>query len=314
MPSTAFFADAVCREHDTGRGHPERPQRFDAVLEALGAAGLREQMLTLEPRAITADDLHLAHTAEYVALAEREVRAAARSSAPATRRSRGIRGKLRWPRRGARWRAVDAVLGGQSRERFLSRAAAGSSRHRRSRHGLLHLQQHRPRRPPRAAPARLAVLIVDWDVHHGNGTQDIFYDDGSVFFFSTHQSPVVSRHRRRATKRAAARRKAPRSIARSRPARGARRSSRASKRTAPCDGRPFGPQLVLISAGFDSRADDPLGHFRLTDRRLCRSHRDWCCEIADRHAGGRLVSVLEGGYTLPGLASAATSHVRALMA
>ena len=141
------------------------------------------------------------------------------------------------------------------------------------------------------------MLIADWDVHHGNGTQDIFYNDGSVFFFSTHQSPWY-------------------------PGTGARRDGEGSGKgtTMNCplpsgSGRAkfvgafrerlipamdnFKPELVLISAGFDSRLGDPLGQFTLTDEDFADLTR-MLMDIADKHAGGRLVSVLEGGYSLEG--------------
>ena len=154
------------------------------------------------------------------------------------------------------------------------------------------------------------VLIIDWDVHHGNGTQDIFYEDGSVLFFSTHQYPWY-------------------------PGTGALDETGEGKGeglTMNCplpsgSGRPeiwqafqerlrpaaekFRPDLVMISAGFDSRAGDPLGHFKLGDRDfsdLTRSVRD----IAAKYAQGRVVSVLEGGYNLYGLAKAAHAHAQAL--
>jgi acetoin utilization deacetylase AcuC-like enzyme len=154
------------------------------------------------------------------------------------------------------------------------------------------------------------VMIADWDVHHGNGTQDIFYEDGSVFFFSTHQSPWY-------------------------PGTGNAQETgegAGAGRTMNCpfprgSGRPeilgvfqerliraaagFQPDLVLISAGFDSRLGDPLGQFTLTDRDFT-DLTNVMLEIADQHCGGRLVSVLEGGYDLRGLASAATAHVQAL--
>jgi acetoin utilization deacetylase AcuC-like enzyme len=155
------------------------------------------------------------------------------------------------------------------------------------------------------------VLIADWDVHHGNGTQDIFYTDGTVFFFSTHQYPWY-------------------------PGTGAAGETGEGAGTGMTMNCPFPagsgrreilgafeqmlapaakkvkPELVLISAGFDSRIDDPLGNFLLTDADFADLTRVML-GIANQSAGGRLISVLEGGYNLTGLASAARSHVQALM-
>jgi acetoin utilization deacetylase AcuC-like enzyme len=155
------------------------------------------------------------------------------------------------------------------------------------------------------------VLIVDWDVHHGNGTQDIFYDDGSVFFCSTHQSPWY-----------------PGTGAKDETGRGAGLGTTLNFPFPAGSGRVeilgaletkllsamdrFHPELVLVSAGFDSRIDDPLGRFTLADAdfadltKLMRG-------IADTYAHGRLVSLLEGGYSLTGLASAAAAHATALI-
>jgi acetoin utilization deacetylase AcuC-like enzyme len=154
------------------------------------------------------------------------------------------------------------------------------------------------------------VLIVDWDVHHGNGTQDIFYEDDSVFFFSTHQAPWY-------------------------PGTGAREDTGRGRGLGTTLNRPFAagagrreivgaftddlqpvmarfqPELVLISAGFDSRLGDPLGSFRLTDEDFADLTRI-ALEIADQYAQGRVVSVLEGGYHLTGLANAVQAHCRTL--
>jgi acetoin utilization deacetylase AcuC-like enzyme len=166
----------------------------------------------------------------------------------------------------------------------------------------------------RYAKERLGIrrsLIVDWDVHHGNGTQDIFYADGSVHFFSTHQSPWYP-----GTGKA-----------------GETGEGEGKGTTLNCplpafSGRAevfecfekklvpsmekFRPELLLISAGFDSREGDPLGQFRLTDADFADLTRI-VREVAEKHAAGRVVSMLEGGYSLTGLASAATAHVAALM-
>jgi acetoin utilization deacetylase AcuC-like enzyme len=155
------------------------------------------------------------------------------------------------------------------------------------------------------------VLIVDWDVHHGNGTQDIFYEDDTVYFFSTHQSPWY-------------------------PGTGAREETGSGKGHGTVLNRPFPagagrkeivgafegdlvaaanrfkPDLVLISAGFDSRIEDPLGHFRLTDEDFMDLTRV-IIDVANEHAEGRLVSILEGGYNLEGLTKAVEAHLRALV-
>jgi len=155
------------------------------------------------------------------------------------------------------------------------------------------------------------VLIADWDVHHGNGTQDTFYEDGSVLFFSTHQSPWYP-----FTGSAAETGQGKGSnctINCPLPAGSGRAEILAAfqKQLAPAAER-FKPELVLISAGFDSRIHDPLGRFTLSDQDFA-DLTGVMLEIADQHAGGRLVSVLEGGYSLTGLASGAAAHVKALM-
>jgi acetoin utilization deacetylase AcuC-like enzyme len=155
------------------------------------------------------------------------------------------------------------------------------------------------------------VAIVDWDVHHGNGTQDIFYRDGSVFFFSTHQSPWYP-GTGRASETGEGEGKGA-TLNCPLPAGSGRTEIFGcfEKKLLPAMEK-FRPELVLISAGFDSRAGDPLGQFRLTDADfadLTRVVRGF----AEKHAKGRVVSVLEGGYSLTGLATAAVAHVTAMM-
>ena len=154
------------------------------------------------------------------------------------------------------------------------------------------------------------VLIADWDVHHGNGTQDIFYADGSVLFFSTHQTPWypftgLGGGNRRGRRQG-------RTLNCPFPAGSGRAEIVGAFRAEAAAGRAdFKPDLVLISAGFDSRAGDPLGGFTLSDGDFAELTA-LLLEVAGTYAGGRLVSVLEGGYSLAGLASAAVAHVEAL--
>jgi acetoin utilization deacetylase AcuC-like enzyme len=149
------------------------------------------------------------------------------------------------------------------------------------------------------------VLIVDWDVHHGNGTQDIFYGDGSVLFFSTHQWPLYPGTGRRVEMGIGA--GAGLTLNCPLPA-GAGRAMR--EELEPAANR-FAPEFVVISAGFDSRAGDPLGGFLLKDEDFAEMTR-LVMGIAARHAEGRVVSVLEGGYGLGLLGGAVAAHVGAL--
>ena len=175
----------------------------------------------------------------------------------------------------------------------------GPPRAARSRDGLLPLRQRRDRRPLRPGRARLErVAIVDWDVHHGNGTQEIFWDDDSVFFVSLHQWPFYpgtggpGDAGRDDAERAARR-----------PARATRSTLRAFDDVVEPAVRAFEPELVLVSAGFDAHVDDPLAEHARHRRRVPRARppaaQPWRRSVA---------AVLEGGYnleTLPGLVAAA---------
>ena len=137
------------------------------------------------------------------------------------------------------------------------------------------------------------ILIADWDVHRGNGTQDIFYDDPSVFFFSTHQSswyPGTGSARERGENEGDGT-----TLNCPLPAGSGRDEILGAfrKKLLPAM-KEYRPDLVLISAGFDSRADDPLGQFRLADQDFAEL-TSLLQEVADEHSDGRLISVLEGG-------------------
>jgi acetoin utilization deacetylase AcuC-like enzyme len=155
------------------------------------------------------------------------------------------------------------------------------------------------------------VLIVDWDVHHGNGTQEIFYPDPSVLFFSTHQWPLYPGTSRTDETGDGAGVGSTMNFPFPAGSGRAEIPGAVEDSLMPAADR-FRPDLVLISAGFDSRVGDPLGHFTLTDEDFGDLTRR-VTEIAEGHAGGRVVSILEGGYNLEGLASAAAAHVDVLL-
>ena len=312
-PKTALLADPIYREHLLGRDHPERPERFDVVFQALQKAGLIERMTRIAPRVVTQEEMLLCHTREYLRIAQHDVEAGYGSlttgDTDITRNSWDVACKAA----GGVLNAVDAVLTGKARNAFCATRPPGhhatpnrgmgfcllnhvalGARHAQKKHGLER------------------VLIVDWDVHHGNGTQDIFYSDPTVFYCSTHQWPLYPGTGRADETGAGAAKGTKMNFPF--PAGSGRKEILGAvvDSLAPAAQR-FRPDLVMISAGFDSRVGDLLGSFTLTDQDFVDLTRA-VMKMADEHAGGRVVSVLEGGYALSGLASAALAHVQTLMA
>lgn len=155
------------------------------------------------------------------------------------------------------------------------------------------------------------VLIVDWDVHHGNGTQDIFYADGSVFYFSTHQSPFYPGTGSAEETGTGAGRGTTLNVPLMQGSTGAEIVKAIRNRLHPAM-KAFRPDFVIISAGFDARIGDTLGGLRATDHDF-EEMTSLVMDIAKDYAGGRLVSLLEGGYDLSGLSSAVEHHVRTLV-
>jgi acetoin utilization deacetylase AcuC-like enzyme len=312
MEATALSADPICREHLAGRSHPERPERFDAVIDTLRKSGALDRLIQLDTRAATIEELLLCHTPEYLRVARHDVEAGrsflstgdtdiSRNSWDAAVRAAG--GVLN---------AVDAVLTGRARNAFCVVRPPGH--HATAGRGMGFCLLNNVALAARYAQRRHGlgrVLIVDWDVHHGNGTQEIFYSDPSVFFFSTHQWPLYPGTGRADETGEGAGRGTTMNFPF--PAGAGREEilGALADSLAPAADS-FLPDLVLISAGFDSRVGDPLGRFTLTDEDFAALTRA-VMEIAGRHAGGRVVSALEGGYNLKGLASAAAAHVEALM-
>jgi len=309
--ATGIVLSPRYRDHVTGPGHPERPDRVSAIEARLAADGLLESLVRIEPRAATEAELLRCHEAGYLATVKVDVAAdAGQLSTGDTAISPGSLDTALLAA-GGLLAAVDAVIAGRVANAFavvrppghhatpdrgmgfcLFNNVAIAARHAQAVHGL----------------AR--VLVADWDVHHGNGTQDIFSADDTVYFFDTHQHPLypgtgLATETGRG-KGVGFTRNCPF------PAGAGRREivGAFTDLLVPA-AEAFRPDLVLVSAGFDSRVGDPLGDFRLTDddfAELTGIVRD----IAERHCGGRLVSTLEGGYALDGLASAAAAHVRAL--
>ena len=306
--ATLILTHPACLEHDAGPGHPERPQRLLAIMEALAEdefAGLTRREAPRADREL----LRLVHPESHI---ERVLGAVPASGYRAldgdTVLSPGS-GEAALRAAGAVAAAVDAVMAGDFVNAFCAVRPPGhhaepnramgfclfnnvaiGALHARVRHGL----------------ARVAV--VDFDVHHGNGTQAMFERDPSLFYGSSHQSPLYpgtgSQSERGVGNIVNVPLRAHTESAEFRQAVAARLFPALES---------FAPEMILISAGFDAHTDDPLAALDLVEadyfwitaelvglaRRLCR---------------GRIVSALEGGYHLPALAASVAAHIRALMA
>lgn len=308
---TGLLLDAHYADHDPGPGHPECPERYAAVTRALTAAGWVERLQRIESRPAFEDEVALCHPRDYIRLAHDEVAAGRDTLSTGDTDICPHSFDVAMRAVGGLLNAVDALVEGRVRRAFAAVRPPGH--HARPAQGMGFCLFNSIAIAARYAQTKHGlgkVAIVDWDVHHGNGTQDIFYEDPSVFFFSSHQHPwypfTGSAEETGAGKAKGTTMNVPL------PAGSGMKEIGGAfeERLLPALDA-FRPELVLISAGFDSRRGDPLGQFRLEDtdfQTLTRHIR----EIADRHAEGRVLSVLEGGYSLDGLAKAVTAHVEAL--
>ena len=309
---TGLVICSGCTAHDTGAGHPERPERVTAIAARLEADGLVARALSIEPREATDEERLRCHEADYLDTVKREIGAGRRKLStgdtvvsPATLECARLAA-------GGLLAAVDAVFAGRCANAFAVVRPPGH--HATPDRGMgfcvFNNVALAARHAQRVHGAK-RVLIADWDVHHGNGTQDIFEADGTVLFFDTHQHPLYP-GTGAATERG---RGAGAGLIMNNPfPAGAGRAEIVGAfrdRLVPA-ADDFRPDLVLVSAGFDSRVGDPLGGFTLTDADFAELTAI-VKGVAAKHCGGRLVSTLEGGYGLDGLASAAAAHVRELM-
>jgi acetoin utilization deacetylase AcuC-like enzyme len=309
--ATALLLDRIYKQHLTGPGHPERPERYDAVMAGLEREGLVRDAVRIIPRPASEDEVAMCHMPDYIATVKRDIRRGLHELSTGDTAVGPRSWDVALEAAGGVMNAVDTVLEARATNAFCAVRPPGH--HASAARGMGFCVFNNIAIAARYAQRKHgigSVLIADWDVHHGNGTQDIFYNDGSVYFFSTHQSPWY-----------------PGTGARNETGEGAGRgttlncplpagSSRTDivgafrERLIPAMDD-FKPELVLISAGFDSRLGDPLGQFRLTDEDFADLTR-MLMDIADEHAHGRVVSVLEGGYSLDGLAAGVSAHVSTL--
>ena len=312
-PGTQVFYDPATLRHEPSGDHPENPKRLEAVMESVRALERQARLTVVAPRPATDDEILRVHTPQYLKLVRSEIEAGRRTlSTGDTEISSGSLGAA-LAAAGTVVSAVDAVLSGRARHAFCALRPPGhhASQARGMGFCVFNNIAVGARHAARAYGVE-RILIADWDVHHGNGTQEVFWSDGSVLFFDTHQHPwYPGTGSPNETGEGKGR---GRIVNRPFPAGAGRDEILGAFRTGlvPAAER-FRPELVMISAGFDSRAGDPLGKFTLTDADFAEL-TSVVVEIARQHARGRVVSVLEGGYSRDGLARAVGAHVDRLSA
>lgn len=308
----AFISSDEYLRHLSDRSHVECPQRLIAIKERLVEDGLWEQLEHLAPRMCSQAEASLVHTQDYLNVAERDVKSGMSSLSTGDTDIDRSSWDVACLAAGGVLSGVDAIFQSDIKMSFCAVRPPGH--HATPTQGMGFCLLSNVAIAARYAQTKYQigkVLIVDWDVHHGNGTQDAFYEDDSVFFFSTHQHPWypgTGMEDERGTGRGLGT-----TLNVPLPAgTGADRilSAYADSMKSAVDR--FRPELVIISAGFDSRRGDPLGKFRLDDPDFA-TLTQLLQQIAAEHAEGRLISVLEGGYRLEGVAAGVAAHIRALL-
>lgn len=308
---TGLLLDPLYKRHVTGQRHPECPERYDAVTVALEKAELTAKMPRIEVRVATEDEIALCHARSYIQLAKREITAGVRDLSTGDTTVCPASYEVAVRAVGGVLNGVDQVMAGKVKNAFCAVRPPGH--HATPERGMGFCVFNNVAMAARYAQRRHhaeRVLIADWDVHHGNGTQDVFYSDGSVLFLSTHQHPWypgTGLHNETGEGAGAGK-----ILNYPLPAGSGRDEIlKVFQKQLQDAADKFKPDFVIISAGFDSRVGDPLGRFRLTDEDF-RDLTRVMMAIAEKHARNRLLSVLEGGYSLNGLADGVTAHVRAL--
>ena len=307
--TVALFTHPAGLDHDTGPGHPECPDRLRAVLQALEHPDFVSLLREVSPEA-TVEQLERVHPPDYVRaiLAIRPPVGDMVQLDGDTFMSHGSREAILRACGGA-VAAVDAVMEGWAHAAFVATRPPGH-----------HAERSRPMGfclfngaavaalHARARWGLRRVAVVDFDVHHGNGTQDIFEADAELMYVSSHQSPCYP------GTGAAGERGIDGNVLNLPLAPGATgvEFRRAWERTGLPALHDFAPELLIVSAGFDAHRADPLAELLLETEDFGWM-TDQLLAVADQHTSGRLVSVMEGGYDLRALAASAALHVRRLM-
>jgi len=306
--SVLLLTHRDCLAHEMGEGHPECPDRLRAVLQALDSEEFAD-LIRDQPEEATEEQLTRVHPADYVA-AILGVRPPPGEYVALDADTIMCAGSARAGllAAGAAVRAVDEVCEGKVRRAFCATRPPGHHAERRRPMGFcLFANAVIAARHAQAVHGLARVAICDFDVHHGNGSQDCTENDPSILLASSHQMPLYPGTGAASETGMGNIHNVPLP-----PGASGVEFRRAWAETLLPAIEAFAPDLVVISAGFDAHARDPLAQLRLTEADFGWLSTELCA-LADRLCDGRVVSLLEGGYDLQALAQSCAAHVRALL-
>lgn len=312
MGRTGFIYHPQYLEHDMGGGHPESPDRLRAIVSRLEQSGMLNRLVRIEPSPASDEWITQVHAASYVEALKRRTPTSGRVSLDPDTSMSSKSLAAAYLAAGGALAAADAIVAGSVDHAFCAVRPPGHHAERDRAMGFClfnnvaiaarYLQR-------RHGMAR--VLIVDWDVHHGNGTQHTFDNDPTVLFFSTHQYPHYP-GTGRATETGGGRGAGTTINVPMNAGEGDDTYREVFQKVLIPAADTFQPDFVIVSAGFDAHKDDPLASMGLTEEGYADLTRI-VVSIARRHSRGRLLSCLEGGYNLQALAASVERHLLALL-
>ena len=312
MARVGFVTSAHSARHDTGPGHPERADRVIAIEREFERSGLLHELLRADAPAVERAAIERVHAADYVRAVEAAIARGARVLDEGDTRASAGTWDAALASAGGAVDAAVRVLDGEWSSAFVATRPPGHHAERAESMGFCVLNNVAIAAAELRRRGVARVAIVDWDVHHGNGTQHLFERDATVFYASLHQWPLYPgtglAHERGHAEGEGATLNCPLPP---RSGDGEWLAAFDDEVLPALDA--FRPEFVLVSAGFDAHRDDPLSQTNLTEDAY-RHMTHGLLDLARRRARGRLVSVLEGGYDLGALARSARAHVEELVA